>query len=112
VNASGSCLKTLCQELVRVEGIDLVLQARVILLRLHRLYHLHCLLLPRVVWEVVAEVVAVVGGRAVGLRFQGSGIASEGCLCSVVRQGGLHGLSLVLSEYFQRYLRPRSWCVP
>jgi hypothetical protein len=53
-------------------------------------------------------VVVVVGETVVGLRFQGSGIANEGCLCFVVRLGGLRGLSLVLGECFQRYLRPRS----
>jgi hypothetical protein len=70
--------------------------------------HLHRRLHLRVIWEVVA----VVGGIAVDLRFQGSGIANEGYLCFVVHQGGLHGLSLALGEYFRRCLRPRSWRVP
>jgi hypothetical protein len=89
-----------------VEGTGLVLLVRAILLR--RLHRLHRRLHLQVIWEVV---VAVVGGMAVDLRLQGSGIANEGCLCFVVRQGDLHGPSLVLGEYFQLCLHPRSWCV-
>jgi hypothetical protein len=92
-------LRISCQGLVHVEETGLVLPGQVILLlRLphHRL--LHCRLLLLGIWAVAV----VVGEMVVSLYFQGSGIATEGCLCSVVRREGLRGPSRVLGECFLR----------
>jgi hypothetical protein len=106
------CLEILYQELDHVGETGLVLLAQVILrrllLHLHRLlHHLHRLL--RRFRQVVGQEVVVVGGTVVVLRFQGSGIASEGCRCFTVRPGGLRGPSPVLGGCSRRCHCPRSW---
>jgi hypothetical protein len=87
--------------LVLLEQVTRLPHLRLLLL----LRYLPCLRLRLLGTWVVA---VAVDGTVVDWHSQGPGIANVGYSYAAVRQGGLHGPSPMLSEYFLRCLRRRS----